>query len=122
MLVPVLGPLAAISVLGCALGGADPALEGVTPKQWARWRAAELAGLGGLAAIGVVSLGPRLAWIVPSAAVFAGAGVGARDEAWLEPVIWPVQEGGTGGVSSPSHAASWKPVERGSSGSSPEAQ
>ena len=121
MLVPVLAPLAAVSVLGFALGGADPALERVTPQRWARWRAAELAvcatvaalallpagehldaalrnlaGLGGLAAIGLVALGPRLAWLVPSAWAFVGAAVGPGAAAWLAPLTWPVEPGGSG--------------------------
>jgi hypothetical protein len=122
MLIPVLGPLAATSLLGCALGAADPTLERVTPRRWARWRATELAvctvaatlallpalvvsedhvaeglrnlaGLGGLTAIGVVTLGARLAWLVPTAYAFTGAALGPRTEAWLTPLTWPVDTG-----------------------------
>ncbi len=117
MLVAVLGPLAAVSVLGFALAGADPALERVTPTPWTRWRAAELAacavaaaaallpalaiadahegallrnlaGLGGLTALGVTIVGARLAWVLPSAWVFVAAAVGPRMSEWL---TWPVQ-------------------------------
>jgi hypothetical protein len=124
-LVTVLGPLAAMSLLGLALGAADPALERVMPKRWPRWRVAELAvcalasvlallpalvhsndqitellrnvaGLGGLAALGVVALGARLAWAVPAAYALAGAALGPRDEDWLAPLTWPVQEDHTG--------------------------
>ena len=53
-----------------------------------------LAGLGGLAALGAVALGPRLAWLVPSACAFAGAATGP--EAWLAPLTWPVLAAGSG--------------------------
>ena len=125
MLVAVLGPLAAVSMLGFALGAADPTLEHITPRHWRRWRAAELsvcalaaaialvlslapdddnatealrnlAGLGGLAALGVVALGARLAWLAPTAYAFAGAALGPRTEGWLMPLTWPVQSGDTG--------------------------
>ena len=119
MLVAVLGPLAAVSLLGFSLGGADPALERATPQPWPRRRAAELAvcaaaaavavlpaalhepatlrnlaGLGGLAALGAVALGPRLAWLVPSAFAFAGAATGPEE--WLAPLTWPVLAAGSG--------------------------
>lgn len=125
MLIAVLAPLAAVSVLGFALGAADPTLERITPQRWVRWRAAELtvcalaasvtllpalaqagdhatealrnlAGLGGLTALGVVALGARLAWVAPTAYVFAGAAVGPRSAAWLAPLTWPVQAGDSG--------------------------
>lgn len=125
MLISVLAPLAAVSVLGFALGAADPTLELITPQRWTRWRAAELtvcalaaavallpalaqaddhatealrnlAGLGGLTALGVVALGARLAWVAPTAYAFAGAAVGPRTEEWLTPLTWPVQAGDTG--------------------------
>jgi hypothetical protein len=125
MLLAVLGPLAAVSVLGFALGAADTTLEGITPRRWTRWRAAEvtvcalaavvallptlaeaddhatealrnLAGLGGLTALGVVALGARLAWVAPTAYAFAGAAVGPRTEEWLVPLTWPVQPGDAG--------------------------
>ena len=109
MLIPILAPLAAVSVLGFALGAADATLEGITPQRWTRWRAAELAvcalaaavallptlaqaddhttealrnlaGLGGLTALGVVALGARVAWVAPTAYAFAGAAVGPRTE------------------------------------------
>jgi len=125
MLVPVLGPLAAVSLAGFALGGDDPALERTTPQRWARWRGAELgvcavvavavllpallqadqdvtaalrnlAGLGGLTALGAVVAGARLAWLAPTACAFAGAALGPRTEAWLDPLTWPVQDGDTG--------------------------
>jgi hypothetical protein len=125
MLIPILAPLAAVSVLGFALGAADPTLEGITPQRWTRWRAAELAvcalaaavallptlaqaddhmtealrnlaGLGGLTALGVVSLGARLAWVAPTTYALAGAAVGPRTEEWLTPLTWPMQAGDTG--------------------------
>ena len=119
LLVPVLGPLAAVSLLGFALGGADPALERVTPRPWLRWRVAELgvcalaaglallpaltehatealrnlAGLGGLTALGAVLLGPRLAWLAPAAYAFSGAAAGPDR---LVLLTWPVQPDATG--------------------------
>ena len=122
MLVPVLGPLAMASLVGFGLGGDDPALERTTPQRWARWRAAELvvcaiatglallptllqadqqataalrnlAGLGGLTALGAVAVGPQLAWLLPTAWALAGSAVGPRAEEWLVPLTWPVQGG-----------------------------
>lgn len=52
-----------------------------------------LAGLGGLAALGAVLAGPRLAWVAPAAWAFAGAAVGPRSEDWLAPLTSPVQAG-----------------------------
>lgn len=124
MLVPVLGPLAAVSLLGFALGGDDPSLERTTPRRWPRWRAAELgvcvlaaclalapallqegehaavafrnvAGLAGLTALGAVALGARLAWLAPTAWALSGSAFGPRDERWLAPLTWPVQSGDT---------------------------
>lgn len=125
MLVAVLGPLAAVSILGFALGAADPALERTTPRRWPRWRAAELGvctavagvallptllladeyagaalrnlgGLGGLTALGVAALGARLAWLAPTACTFAGAAAGPGAASWLDPLTWPVQPGDIG--------------------------
>jgi hypothetical protein len=123
LLVAILGPLAAVSLAAFTLAGADPALERTTPRPWPRWRAAELAagalaavlvllpallfpgeqpgealrnggGFGGLAALGAVTAGARLAWVLPSACAFAGAAIGARTEDWLLPLTWPAQPGG----------------------------
>jgi hypothetical protein len=55
-----------------------------------------LAGLGGLTALGVVALGARLAWLAPTAFAFVGAAVGPRTEEWLTPLTWPVHPGDTG--------------------------
>jgi len=125
MLIPILGPLAAVSLLGFALGAADPALERITPRRWPRWRGAELAcsavlaalallpalaqtdadatallrnlaGLGGLTALGVAVLGTRLAWLAPANCAFLAAAIGPRGAAWLAPLTWPVQPSGTG--------------------------
>jgi hypothetical protein len=125
MLVPVLGPLAVVALVGFALGGDDPGLERTTPRPWRRWRAAELgvcavatcvallptllqadqhvtaalrnlAGLGGLTALGAVVAGARLAWLAPTVWTLAAATVGPRAEAWLGPLTWPVQPGDTG--------------------------
>jgi hypothetical protein len=125
MLVPILGPLTAVSLLGFALGAADPALERTMPQRWARWRAAELgvcaiaagvallptllqadehmtaalrnlAGLGGLTALGVVWLGVRLAWLAPTTWTFSGLAIGPRCEDWLAALTWPVQPDDTG--------------------------
>jgi hypothetical protein len=107
MVVAVAGSLALVSLLGLGLGGDDPGLERTTPRPWARWRAAELgvaaaiaaaavrnlAGLGGLAALGAVLAGPRLAWCAPAAWAFAGSAIGPRSEDWLAPLTWPVQAG-----------------------------
>jgi hypothetical protein len=122
MLVAVLGPLAAASLLGFALGGDDPALERTTPLRWPRWRATELgvcalaaslalvptlmeagghatvalrnlAGLAGLTALGAVVLGARLAWLAPTACAMSGSAFGPRTESWLAPLTWPVQPG-----------------------------
>jgi hypothetical protein len=124
-LLAVMAPLAAVSLLGFALGAADPALERATPRRRSRWRAAELgvcavaggvallpalvpadahagaalrnlAGLGGLTALGAAAVGARRAWLVPTAWAFAGAAVGPRAESWLDPLTWPVQPEGTG--------------------------
>jgi hypothetical protein len=122
MVVAVAGSLALVSLLGLGLGGDDPGLERTTPRPWARWRAVELgvaaaiaaaallpalltldehagaalrnlAGLGGLAALGAVLTGPRLAWCAPAALAFAGSAIGARSEDWLVALTWPVQAG-----------------------------
>jgi hypothetical protein len=124
MLAAVLGPLAAVSLLGFALGGDDPALERTTPRRWPRWRATEigvfalaaclalvpalvqadehataalrnLAGLAGLTALGAVVLGARLAWLAPTAWAMSGSAFGPRTESWLAPFTWPVQPGET---------------------------
>jgi hypothetical protein len=124
MLVAVLGPLAAVSLLGFALGGDDPALERTMPQCWPRWRAAELSvcalaaclalvptllqadqhatvalrnlsGLAGLTALGAVALGARLAWLAPTAWAMSGSAFGPRPESWLAPLTWPVQSGDT---------------------------
>ena len=118
MLVAVLAPLAAVSVIGFALGGDDPTLEGTTPQWWERWRAIELAvcagfavaavaptlleadqhapailrnlaGFGGLTALGATVLGARLAWVAPAASALLGGAVGPRGEHWLAPLTWP---------------------------------
>jgi hypothetical protein len=125
ILAAVLGPLAAVSLLGFALGGDDPALERTTPRRWPRWRATELAvcalaaclallpalvqadehataalrnlaGLAGLTALGAVVLGARLAWLAPTAWAMSGSAFGPRAESWLAPLTWPVQPGDTG--------------------------
>ena len=125
MLIPILGPLSAVSLLGFALGAADPALERITPQRWPRWRGTELAlaaiaagvallpalaqtdgdatallrnlaGLGGLTALGVALVGARLAWLAPVNCAFLAAAIGPRDDAWLAPLTWPVQPAGTG--------------------------
>ena len=122
MLVPVLGPLTAASLLAFALCGADPALERITPRPWARWRLCELAvcavagalvvlpavlveggqaealrnlaGLGGIAALGAVVLGARLAWLSPTAWVLGAAAIGPRPDEPYAPLVWIIRSGG----------------------------
>ena len=127
VLVTVLGPLAMVSLLGFALAGDDPALERTTPRAWPRWRAGELAacavaavvallptllvehqqagatlrnlaGLGGLTALGAVAVGARLAWLAPTASAFTGAAIGSSSDGWLAAVTWPIQAGDAGGA------------------------
>jgi hypothetical protein len=127
VLVTVLGPLAMVSLLGFTLAGDDPELERTTPQHWPRWRAAELtacaiaavvallptlleadrqagatlrnlAGLGGLTALGAVVVGARLAWLAPSVSVFTAAAIGSSSDLWLAAVTWPIQAGDAGGA------------------------
>ena len=124
MLIPILGPLCAVSLLGFALGAADPALERITPQRWPRWRGAELASAAVAAGVALLPALAQPAATRPRCCATSPASAGSRRSAsrssargwrgwrrptapsWprrsaratalARPLTWPVQPAGTG--------------------------